>query len=174
MVMKPKVNLRQLLFLSQEFYARLLNISMSLVALVESNRRILRGTPLARENTWYTQWKSIEESAVYEHPETPAKAEDARHYLDRLEAKLMYQKRKLEAEQADALEVKERARKAIHFYESRDGSQDTETESLIFGLGYRKARQELARLQPSILLELERKLHMVRCQLEWVGEKREA
>lgn len=172
MVMNPLANLRQLLFLSQDLYAQLLQVSCSLIALVESNRRILRGTPLFRENKLYTQWKDLEDTELIEPPPSPGEVEERQRYLDDLETKLIYKKRKIEEELEECTTVKERARKAIYFYENRNGTSDNGTEALVLGLGYRKAKQEYARMSPTLLLELERKLSSVRAQLGWVKEKR--
>lgn len=172
--MKPAITLRHLLFLPQELYAQLLRVSASLIGLVESNRRILRGTPLAIEGKFYSQWESITFPDLDVFGVLPAEDGTTLVYLNDLEAKLQYKKRILEKEIADCKDLKQRAGKTIYFFENRDPSIDTETEALILGLGYRKAKQEYDRMSPTLLLDLERKLRSVECQLIWLGEKRGA
>lgn len=172
MVMKPAITLRHLLFLPQELYAQLLRVSGSLIGLIESNRRILRGTPLAIEGKFYSQWESIDFPDLEVLGVIPAEESTSLVYLNDLEPKLQYKKRILEKEIADCLEVKQRARKTIYFFENRNPDMDTETEALILGLGYRKAKQEYDRMSPTLHLDLERKLRSVESQLAWVGEKR--
>ena len=172
MVMKPAISLRHILFLPQELYAQLLNVSGSLIGLIESNRRILRGSPLAIEGKFYAQWEAMAFPDL-EIPVTSSGEEQATlDYLTDLKAKLLHKKRTLEEELAECQNLKAQAQKAIYFYENRDRITDNETETLVLGLGYRKAKQEYERMSPTLLLDLERKLRMVESQLVWVGEKR--
>ena len=164
-------NIRVLLFLSQETYARLLSVSLSLIALVESNRRILRGSPLARETKLIQEWMTIPAPENIAYPAPVQEAAEARSQLTNRKAKLERKKIKLERKSSETGSRKHDAYTALHFYEKRNAVNDTETEALVFGIGKRTAMAETTRQTLWARLEAEKRQFLITQEIGWIDSQ---
>ena len=172
MVMPSLPNVRHLLFLGQDLYAKLLHVSCSLIALVESNRRILRGSALQREGRFYLQWQEVLLHFLPDKALNPNEEAEALKYLEDSCSKLIFKKRVLENELRTSQDQKASAGEALFFYEHRNTESDTEDERLILGLGKRKALSDYKRISPTLLLDLEKKLFITNQTIGWLKAKK--